>query len=254
MGFAKDENRRAQADQEAALARERAVLDEQQKQVKAYQDSYNTRNAGMIVLQNHAKDWLDQYNKGVDINTLNPAFAKAGQDAAHQVMQTMGFASKMGDASQQNGDAGYQQQLSSLSARQIAKGLAAQQEEGLLSEKDNQTNILASSTGFLNQDSQAGIGLQGNLGDASSVLFQNATMKRKMAMERAQNMMNNLFSGISAGVGAFSMAFGAGGFAKGFGKGGGGGGGTPPFVPASSNGFSSFTNFSPLARQNGGRQ
>lgn len=207
MGFAKKSRREAQQQQLQAMQMQRHAYDDAQRRFSEYQNSFNTRNAPVIGLQTSAQNWLNRYGRGEDIASLNPTLARNAQMSANQVGQTMRFASKLGD--RRVGDADYQAKLNSLSTREISKGLAMLNEEGLLSELQSQRGILMDTSNFLNADARAGLGLSSELFNMTNSIFNNATTRRQMEIQRSNMMMQNfmgfLSTGIQAGLGIASL-------------------------------------------------
>lgn len=219
MGFGKKSRKEAKRQQEEAMAMQRQAYADSQRMAEEYRNSFNTRNAGILGLQSQATKWLEGYNSGTDVSKLNPAFAKYAQETANQVQSTMQVANRLGD--RMGGDKDYQSKLNSLASRNIAKGLAQVNEEGLMAELNNQRGILMDSSNFLNNDSRAGFGMQSELFGMTNSIFNNATTKRNMEIARSNMMMNNLMQGISGGISAFASLGGFGGISSMFGGGGG---------------------------------
>lgn len=212
MGFAKKSRKEAKRQQEEALALQRQAYADAQRMAQEYQRSFNTRNAGIINLQNQATNWLERYNKGEDVAKLNPAFARYAQDTANQVQSTMQVANRLGD--RMGGDKDYQAKLNSLATRDIARNLAQLNEEGLLTELNSQRGILMDTTNFLNADSRAGFGMGSELFGMTNSLFANATTKRNMEIQRSNMLMDNFMRGIAGGINAFASVGGFGGISR----------------------------------------
>lgn len=228
MGFAKKSRKEAKRRQEEAMAMQRQAYADSQRMAQEYQNSFNTRNAGILGLQKQATDWLANYNAGTDVSKLNPAFAKYAQETAGQVQSTMQVANRLGD--RMGGDKDYQAKLNSLATRNIASQLAGLQEQSLMSELNNQRGILMDTSNFLNQDSRAGFGMQSELFGMTNSIFNNATTKRNMEIQRSNMMMNNLMQGIAGGISAFSAVGGFGGISSLFGGGASAAGGAGNLV------------------------
>jgi hypothetical protein len=223
MGFGKKSRREAKAAQEAAMRQQQAAYAAAQQQVQAYQQSSAARNAPIIALQKGSQDWMNRFNKGTDVADLNPAFAKNAQESADAVMNSMNYASNFGDTATHGGgaDKNFQEKARSVAQRNIAKGVARLNMQGLENELQSNRGILMDTTNFLNSDARAGVGMSGDLFGMTNSIFNAATTKRKMEMERSNMMMQNMMGLISGGVQGFMAATGAGGM---FGAGGAFGG------------------------------
>lgn len=185
------------------------ALHEQQQ----YQASSATRNAPIRELQANAQSWLARYNKGEDVASLNPAFARHAQESANAVTNSMNYASSTGDtATFGGGDKGYQDKLRSVASRNIAKGLAGMNMQALEGELQNNRGIVMDTTNFLNADARAGFGMSSDLFGMTNSIFNAATTKRQMEIQRSNQMMNNLMSAVSGGATGFLTAMGWGGF------------------------------------------
>lgn len=208
MGFGNKSRKEAKAQQEAAMRQQQAQYDAYMRQVNEYNNSFNTRNAGLIAMRDSASSWLNRFNKGEDVAKLNPAFAKNALAAAETTKKTMQFASKLGDNSTMGvrGDADYQAKLRSSAEADVSKGLAFQNMQGLQDELGNQRGILMDSTNVLNSDSRAGVGMSAEGFNMTNSIFNNATTKRQMEIARSQAMMSNFMGFLGMGVQAFGMA------------------------------------------------
>jgi len=212
MGFARKSRKEAQTAQVNALARQNEILAESQRQAREYHATSATRNAPIIGLQQDANAWLGRYKRGEDVASLNPALAKTLLNTSNQYTNTLKYATgKLGDTSGQ-GDAGHQAKLLNVTTRELGKGAAALNMQGLENERANQTGIVMDTTSFLNADAQAGFGMQSQLGAMASSIFQNATTRRQMEIDRSNAMMANTMSFISGGVNAGLRAYGMGMF------------------------------------------
>lgn len=219
MGFGGKSRKAAKAAQDAAYQQQLTAYQNSQDAVNAYNSNYDTRNAPIIGMQGNAQDWLNKYNKGVDVSELNPAAVKTAQQAADQVKGTMDVANNLGSNALAKGDRGYQSRLNSLNSREISKGLASVNVEGLLSELGNQRGILTDTSQFLNADRQAGLGYTNQLYGMTDNMYQNATNTRQMEMQRGNLMNQMLMDGIFGGLSGAASAFGGtGGFSSLFGK------------------------------------
>jgi hypothetical protein len=217
MGFGRKSRKEAQTAQVNALNQQNAILAEGQRQAAEYRASSSTRNAPMIQMQADATAFLNKYKKGEDVSTLNPALAQTLNNAANQTTNTLKYATaKLGDTSGQ-GDAGHQQKLLNVTQRKLGQGVAALNMQGLQDEVGNQRGIAMDTTNFLNADAQAGFGMQGQLSSMASSVFQNATTRRQMEIQRSNQMMGNLMGFVNGGL---SAVFG-GGLGGIFGGGGG---------------------------------
>jgi hypothetical protein len=211
MGFGNKSRKEAKAAQEASLALQRQQFDAQNSRLHEYENSFATRNAGVIQQRDKSQNWLGRFEKGEDVSSLNPAFAKTAQESADAVTNSMQFAGKLGDNATHNagGDADYQAKLRSVSQRKIAGGVAQLNMGALQDEVANQRGILMDTSNFLNADSRAAFGMGGQVFDYTSTMFNNATTKRQMEMNRSNMMMGNLMGLISGGIQGGMKAFGA---------------------------------------------
>lgn len=226
MSFGGKSRREAQQAQVEALRRQNAILDQQDAWAQEYRRNFDTRNAGIISLQKSTQNWLNRYEKGADVSTLNPARVMANQQAADQVVNTMRTASKLGDR-QLGGDADYQAKLNAVSTSRIGQGLARLNEAGLVNELNSRRGILMDTSAYLASDERAGFGLGSEVFNMSNAIFQNATTRRQMEMQRSQLAMGMFTSLLSGGLAGFSsvMSAGASGGWWGSASGGSSGGG-----------------------------
>lgn len=208
MGFNKKERREAKAQQEEALRLQRQQYLDQQKFLNQILANRDKQNEGVIALHNRAKNWLNRYEKGEDVMSLNPAFAKYSQETADAVQKSNMVANKLGDRMGGSGD--YRAKLSSVSSRDIAKSLARLNEEGLIRELDNQRNILMDTSAYLGNDDYTKFSMFSDLGSIANSIFQNATTKRQMAIQVGQQAMGNMLGLINGIVGGATAAFGTG--------------------------------------------
>lgn len=200
MGFGSNSRKQAQQQQLQAMQQQQQAFQNAQAQAQQYQSNFNTRNAGILGLQTSAQNWLRRYEKGADVASLNPAFVKNAQETADSVQKTMMVANRLGNNAMVKGDAGYQNKLNSVASRNIAKGLAQLNEQGLMSELDNQRGILMDTSNFLNADSRAGLSLNSELFSMTNSLFNNATTRRQMEIQRSNMMMGNFMQFLSGGI------------------------------------------------------
>lgn len=250
MGFNRTARREAAAQQQAAYAQQQAVWTENQRQIQEYQRNFDTRNASMIQMLADDTSWFNKYKKGVDVSQLLPANVALGQQTSDMVKGTVAAMGRMGDASQLPNDAGYQSKLNSVMGARLGKGLAAIQSDALANREAGVRDSIAQNSSYLNADRQAGIGMQGQLFQMSNQIWQNATTRRQMEIQVAQQAMGNLMGWVQMGVGAVS------GFAGAFGNRGqaGGGAGSPsgPMYNTSTGGsFAPSANFGGSATQAG---
>jgi hypothetical protein len=235
MGFNKAAKREAAAQQAAAYAQQQAQFGEAQRQAREYQQSFNTRNAGIINLRDTGNAWLGKYGRGVDINELLPAQVALGQQASDTVKATVAAQGRMGDASQLPNDAGYHDKLNHVMGARLGKGMAAINADYLNSEHQGVKEDVFNATQLLNQDSQAGLGLNNQLFGMTESIWNNATTRRKMEIEVAQQSMGNLMGLVQMGVGAASGFLGA--FTSGRGQAGTAGGSGGPMSNSAGAGF-----------------
>lgn len=193
---------------------QKTAMAQAQAEKDAYQASAAKRNAGVQALQDNAVGYLNRYNKGEDVASLNPAFARHAQESAQAVQSTMNVAQGLGDTATHSlsKDAGYQSKLNSVASRNIAKGLAGMNMQALEGEVQNQRGIVMDTSNFLNSDARAGFGMTSDIAGMAGNYFNSATTRRQMEMNRSNMMMNNLMQGISGGVTGALTAFGVGGF------------------------------------------
>lgn len=222
MGFGGKSRKQAQQAQIAALNQQNVLLDSQRKLAEDYRANFAVRNKGILDLQSKATGWLNRYEKGADVASLNPARVMANQQAADQVMSTMKVASKLGDR-QAGGDADYQARLNSTATANIGKGLARLNEAGLVEELGNQRGILMDTSAYLSADEKSGFSMGSEVFNMSNSIFQNATTRRQMEMQRSQMALKMFTDVLGAGVGAFSSVMGAGASAGLWGSAGTGG-------------------------------
>lgn len=209
MGFGKKSRREAKAGQEAALRQQQQAFEETQRLSKLYREGFEKRNAGIIAMQERANRWLADYDKGVDVAKLNPALANTLRDTADIMTRTTQVANRIGNNALVRGDKGFQNKLQSVAQRDMFKNMAIANEQGLMEERGNQTNIAMQTSQFLNQDTMAGIGLQNDVFNQSNALFGNWTTKRNIEIARGNMMTNMLMQGIMGGVSGFATAGGA---------------------------------------------
>lgn len=214
MGFGKKSRKEAQQQQVQAMALQQEAYHNAQAQQQAYQASAEVRNAPIRALQGQATNWLNRYEKGEDVAKLNPAFARHAQESANAVQSTLNVAQGLGDTATHSTtkDAGFQAKLNSVASRNIAKGLAGMNMQALEGELQNNRGIVMDTTNFLNSDARAGFGMTSDLFGMTNQIFNSATTRRQMEMQRSNMMMNNLMQGISGGVTGALTAFGVGGF------------------------------------------
>lgn len=198
MGFNGKAQKEAAKQQAEAMKMQMKAYEDSKQMFDQYRQGFTQRNASVIAQNQKAGNWLDMYNKGTDISKLNPALVQNGQIAANQVKQTMNFANKLGD--RRGGDADFQAKLNSVSSREIAKGLAAMNEAGLMDELNSQRAISMDTSAFLNQDAQAGLGLQSNLFGMTGQIFQSASTRRQQEIQKAQMAMSAVMGLISGGI------------------------------------------------------
>ncbi len=211
MGFAKKSRKAAKAGQEQALRDQQASFALSQQMAQDYNQGFEKRNAAMIALQTRAQSWLDSYDKGTDVSKLNPALAQTLMDAANVNMRTTQVVNRMGNNALVKGDKGYQQKLSSLAQRQMFRDMGALNEQGLMTERANQTGILMDSSNFLNSDRMSAFNMQSGVFGQSNSIFNNWTSKRNMEIARGNAMNNMLMQGVMGGVSGFITAGSAGG-------------------------------------------
>lgn len=222
MGFGRKSRKEAQKAQVDALNQQNAILKESQRIAKEYRDSYSTRNAGVIKMNEGANNYLGRFAKGEDVASLNPALAQTLTNSANQTMNTLKYAtSKLGDTSGQ-GDAGYQNKLLNVTQRQLGKATAAMNMQGLENEVANQRGIALDTANMLNADQRAGFGMQSDISGMASNVFNSATQRRQIEIQRSNQMMGNLMGAISGGFSGMMSAWSGGLFGLG-GSGGGGG-------------------------------
>lgn len=202
MGFNGAAKKEAAAQQAQAYAAQQAAYAKAQADAAAYQSTSATRNAGVIGIRDYANSFLDKFHKGTDISQLIPSYLKVGQQASDTVKNTMTQASRMGDSSQLPTDQGYQQKLNSVTTSNLGRNLAAINEGVLSDEVSNQTGNSFNATNFLNADAQVGLNQDTNLFGMTDTIWHNATTRREMEIQVAQQAMGNLMGWVSMGLGA----------------------------------------------------
>lgn len=226
MGFNKKARREATAQQQAAFQQQQTAFQTAQQQAQAYQGNFDKRNQAIIGIRDSGDSFLNKYRAGTDISELIPASVKLGQQSSDTIKNTMQAAGRMGDASQLHSDGNYQNKLNSLTSARLGRGLAAVNDERLHNEVGQQTENVFNASQFLNADAQTGLNLNSQLFGMTNTIWQNATTRRNMEIQVANQAFSNLMQGIQTGVGVASGFFGAGGMFGGLGaKAGGGGGG-----------------------------
>ena len=209
MGFNSSAKKEAKRQQEEALRLEREAYAKAQASRDAYQSTYSTRNAPIIEAQKKSQDFLSRYEKGEDISSLDPTATKYAQQTADQITRTYKTANELGSNAFAKGDSGYQAKLNSVASRNVAKGLAQISEDSLLSNVDRNEQRSMQSTAFLNADQQAGMGLDSNIFQMSSSIFNDTTSKRKLeediGMAKMSMLMNGVFGGLSGATAIFCV-------------------------------------------------
>lgn len=202
MSFNNKGQKEALAQQKESMALQKQVYNDSSKMFADYRKDYDTRNKAVIGMQGDAQNWLKRYGKGEDVSSLNPAFAKNSQESANQIKATMTAASKLGD--RRGGDSDYQAKLQNVAGREIAKYNSQLNEASLMDELNSNRGIAMDTSAFLNQDAQAGLGLQSQLFGMTGQLFNSASQRRQMEIQKAQASMQMLTGLISGGItGAF---------------------------------------------------
>lgn len=209
MSFNKKARQEAAAQQAQMFAQQQAIFAAQQAKEKAYNDSFDKRNAGIIQLRGEALNWHNRYEKGTDVADLLPADMKIHQQAADTVRNTMTMARGMGDSSQLPRDADYQAKLSHVASARLGTGLAAIASDRLSNRDAETRQTISQSESYLNTDRQAGFQMGGQIFQMADNLWQNATTRRQMEVQIAQQAMGNLMNWVSVGVGAVSGLAGA---------------------------------------------
>lgn len=200
MGFNKSARREAQRQQEEALRLQREAFEQNKANAKAYQSTFDERNASVIKANKYSSDFVDRYNKGEDISTLDPSASKYANQVADQVTKTHKTSNQLGSNAFAKGDAGYQAKLNSVASRDIAKGMAGIANDSLLSNVSENRGMALQTSNMLNADTQAGYGMDTNVFDLSSSMFRDTSAKRKQEDDIGMAKMNMLMSGVFGGL------------------------------------------------------
>lgn len=200
MGFNKSARKEAKRQQEEALKLQRESFEQNKVNSKAYQDSYDTRNAFTIDARNSASDFLQRYKKGEDISTLDPSASKYANQVADQVTRTYKVSNQLGSNAFTKGDSGYQAKLNSVASRDVAKGMAGLANDSLMSSVAENRGLGLQTTALLNADKQAGYGMDTNVFDLTNSIFTNTSAKRKQEDDLGMAQMGMLLSGLSGAV------------------------------------------------------
>ena len=200
MGFNKTARKQAQLQQEEALKLEREALARNQANSQEYQKSYEQRNASTISANKNAQGFIDRYNKGEDISSLDPTASKYANQVADQATRTYKMSNQLGSNAMTKGDSGYQAKLNSVASERVAKGLAGISEDSLQASLAENKGTALQTTQMLNADKQAGLGMDANVFNLSSSMFQDTTAKRKQEDDIGMMKMNMLMQGIFGGL------------------------------------------------------
>lgn len=200
MGFNSSARKEAKRQQEEALRLQREAFEQNKANSKAYQSTFDQRNASVISANKASSDFVDRYNKGEDISTLDPSASKYAGQVADQVTKTYKMSNQLGSNAFTKGDSGYQAKLNSVASRDIAKGMAGIANDSLLSNLSENRGMALQTSNMLNADTQAGYGMDTNVFDLSSSMFRDTSAKRKQEDDIGMAKMNMLMSGVFGGL------------------------------------------------------
>lgn len=203
MGFGSKSRKQAQQAQVNALNEQTRIQRQYMNMINQYNSEYDTRNADIIDLNRRVGDRIEQFERGEDITKIYPLISNTLTQGADAVRKTMDFTQGLGTNAYDQQDDRYQQKLRSVGERQIASNLASAIVSGVLGERDRDTGLLMDTSNYLSADKRAGYGLVGQGFQMSSNIFNNATTRRQMEMQRSNMMMGNLMSFISGGLSGF---------------------------------------------------
>ena len=214
MGVGGNARKQAQANQNQAYQNQLLATQKAEADAQAYKANFNTRNAGIIGLQQRSQGRLNRLEKGDDIGSIYNVLGNTLTEGADAVKQTMGYTQGLGTNALAQQDSRYNQKLQSVAQRQIASQMGRSLVGGVLGERDRDTGIVMDTSNYLSGDERYGLGMnQQNVSNYGS-LFGNASTIRQMEMQRAQmawSQMQGILSGASglmSGLGGLGVGFG----------------------------------------------
>lgn len=214
MGFGSASRKKAQAQQNQAYQNQLSATQKAEADYQAYKSNFNTRNAGIIGLQQRSQGRLNRLEKGDDIGSIYNVLGNTLTEGADAVKQTMGFTQGLGTNALAQQDPRFNKKLESVAGRQIASQMGRSLVQGVLGERDRDTGLVMDTSNYLSNDERYGLGLnQQNISNYSS-LFGNASQIRQMEMQRAQmawSQFGNILSmgsGLMSGLGSLGVGFG----------------------------------------------